>query len=222
MGAILLVNILFIALFYKELKLATFDAGLAAVLGFSPALIHYGLMTLVSVTAVGAFDQVGSVLVVALMIAPPAAAYLLTNSLSRMLVYSVLIGIASAIGGYYLARAVNGSLAGAMASMSGILFVVALLFAPERGLVAKAIQRRARRERFAVEMLLVHLSRHEKTAGEAIENSLAHLTGELNWTPQFADSAVQRADRQGYIDLRGNLLKLTEQGRGIVGQVLQR
>ena len=71
MGAILLINLIFITLFYKELKLATFDAGLAAALGFSPVLIHYGLMTLVSVTAVGAFDAVGSILVVALMIAPP-------------------------------------------------------------------------------------------------------------------------------------------------------
>jgi manganese/zinc/iron transport system permease protein len=62
-------------------------------LGFSPALIHYGLMTLVSITAVGAFDAVGSVLVVALMIAPAAAAYLLTDDLPRMLGLSALIGM---------------------------------------------------------------------------------------------------------------------------------
>ncbi len=88
MGGILLINIAFIALFFKELKLATFDAGLAATLGFSPVLIHYALMTLVSITAVGAFDAVGSILVVALMITPAATAYLLTDSLTRMLLYS--------------------------------------------------------------------------------------------------------------------------------------
>src|SRR5262249_47108473 len=71
MAGILLLNVGFELLFYKELKLATFDAGLAAALGFSPALVHYGLMALVSVTAVGAFDAVGSILVVALMIVPP-------------------------------------------------------------------------------------------------------------------------------------------------------
>lgn len=222
MGAILLLNIAFIALFYKELKLATFDAGLAAVLGFAPSLIHYGLMTLVSVTAVGAFDHVGSVLVVALMIAPPAAAYLLTNSLSRMLVLSVVIGIASSLSGYYFARAVDGSLAGSMATMAGVIFLAALLFAPERGLIARAMQRRNRRARFAVEMLLVHLSRHENTLGEAIENSVPHLTGEMNWTSQFAHAAVQRADRQGFIDQRGHQLHLTEQGRQVVEQVLKR
>ena len=72
MTIILLINLLFIGLFYKELKLATFDVQLAAALGFSPALLHYGLMTLVSVTAVGAFDAVGSILVIALMIVPSA------------------------------------------------------------------------------------------------------------------------------------------------------
>ena len=72
-GGILLLNLIFIALFYKELKLATFDPALAAALGFLPAVIHYALMTLVSLTAVGAFDAVGSVLVVAFMIAPGTA-----------------------------------------------------------------------------------------------------------------------------------------------------
>jgi len=74
MTGILALNILFITIFYKELKLTAFDAGLAAALGFSPALINYALMSLVSLTAVGAFDAVGSILVVALMVAPPAAA----------------------------------------------------------------------------------------------------------------------------------------------------
>jgi manganese/zinc/iron transport system permease protein len=92
MAGILLLNLLFIAIFYKELKLATFDAGLAGALGFSPAVIHYALMTIVSITAVGAFDAVGSVLVVALMIAPPATAYLITDSLSSLLAIGVLGG----------------------------------------------------------------------------------------------------------------------------------
>ncbi len=65
-GVLLLINLAAIIIFFKELKIATFDPMLAAVLGFSPALVHYGLMTLVSLTTVGAFQAVGSVLVVAL------------------------------------------------------------------------------------------------------------------------------------------------------------
>lgn len=222
MGGILLLNLVVILVFYKELKLATFDVGLAAALGFSPALLHYGLMSLVSVTAVGAFDHVGSILVVALMIAPPAAAYLLTDSLGRMLVYSVLIGAASAILGYFLARWVDTSIAGAMATMTGVLFVVVLLFAPERGLVARARQRRTRQARFAVDMLLVHLSRHENTAGEQSENALGHLVGALNWTPTFAEAAVQRADQQGLLEQRGEYLELTDAGRSVARKVQAR
>lgn len=219
MGAILLINVAMIALFYKELKLATFDAGLAAVLGFSPALIHYLLMAMVSVTAVGAFDHVGSVLVVALMIAPPATAYLLTNSLARMLILSVVIGVASALSGYWLARAIGDvNIAGAMASMTGVFFLLALIFAPERGLLAKRLEQVRRRRRFAVEMLLVHLNTHEHTAGETQENNLAHLTEELKWQPEFAQATVRRANQQGYVEVRDGQLSLTDQGRQVARQ----
>src|SRR5690606_11154676 len=128
MAGILLLNLLFIAVFYKELKLSTFDAGLAAALGFSRGLIHYALMTLVSVTAVGAFDTVGSIIVVALIIAPPVSAYLLTDSLPRLLGLSVLIGVASAIAGYWLAHFLDASISGAMATTAGLIFLVVLLF----------------------------------------------------------------------------------------------
>ena len=136
MGTILILNIIFISVFYKEIKLATFDAGLAAAIGFSPGLIHYGLMSLVSVTAVGAFDAVGSILVVALMIAPPAAAYLLTDNLTKMILISVILGVMSSISGFWLAILLDANIAGAMATMAGVLFIATFLFAPERGLVA--------------------------------------------------------------------------------------
>jgi manganese/zinc/iron transport system permease protein len=219
MGAILLINIVVIAAFYKELKLATFDTGLATVLGFSPALIHYGLMSLVSVTAVGAFDHVGAVLVVALMIAPPAAAYLLTNSLSRMLILSVVIGVASALSGYWIARLIGDvSIAGAMATMTGVFFMASLIFAPERGLVAKRIQHVRRKRRFAVETLLVHLNTHTDTPGEVKENSLTHLIEELNWQPNFARDTVRRASQQGLVEIDQDRLRLTAQGRQAVRQ----
>lgn len=219
-GIILALNLALIALFYKELKLATFDAGLAAALGFAPALIHYGLMTSVSVTAVGAFDHVGSILVIALMIAPPAAAYLLTDKLWRMLLYSVLIGVAAAISGYWIARQFNVNISGAMATMAGVLFVVTLLAAPERGLIAKLIQRRRRGQRFAVEMLLVHLRRHENTVEAANENTLPHLVDELNWSPTLATGTVRRALGQGWIRRQADALLLTDQGRNMAQSLL--
>ncbi|MCL4170376.1 UNVERIFIED_CONTAM: hypothetical protein GTU68_009998, partial [Idotea baltica] len=73
-GVIVLVTLLLLVVFFKELKVSTFDKQLAATLGFSPLIIHYGLMSVASVTTVGAFDAVGAILVVALMIAPAAMA----------------------------------------------------------------------------------------------------------------------------------------------------
>ena len=220
MGGVLLLGALFIGLLYKELKLATFDAGLAAALGLSPALVHYGLMTLVSVTAVGAFDAVGSVLVVALMIAPPAAAYLLTDRLAHMIGLSALIGAASALGGYWLASALDASIAGAMATVAGVAFGLAWLLAPERGLLAAALRRSRQRAEFADLMLAVHLLNHEATAAEAQESRVAHLGEHLRWAEPYVVQVVRRAERRGLVVQRGGLLALTERGRQLAGRTL--
>lgn len=218
MLGILLLDALFILLFYKELKLATFDAGLAAALGFSPALIHYTLMTLVSVTAVGAFDAVGSVLVVALMIVPPATAYLLTDRLAHMIALSVLIGVASAISGYWLAHILDASIAGSMATMTGILFAVTFLLAPRRGLVALARRRVRQRWEFAQTMLAIHLFHHEDLPEAVEENRVEHLGEHLRWEPAFAARVVRLAERHGIILRQNGHLVLTEQGRQLARQ----
>ena len=106
-------------------------------------------MGLVSLTAVGAFDAVGSILVVALMVAPPAAAYLLTDRLSVMMGLSALLGVVTAVSGYWLAYALDASIAGAMATMAGLVFGAAVLFAPGRGAVARYRRQRRQAARFA-------------------------------------------------------------------------
>jgi manganese/zinc/iron transport system permease protein len=211
-GSILLINLIFILLFYKEIKLATFDPALAAALGFLPGVIHYALMTLVSLTAVGAFDAVGSVLVVAFMIAPPAAAYLLTDRLSRMLVYSALIGIFSAISGYWLAHLLDASIAGSMATMTGVSFLTAYLLAPERGLLAQARRRQGQRIEFALTMLTMHIAHHTATHEAEKENQVTRLDEHLKWSPQFAMEIVRLAERNGLIRQQSGLLTLTESG----------
>ncbi len=222
MGGILLLNLLFILLFYKELKLATFDAALAAALGFSPALIHYALMALVSVTAVGAFDVVGSILVVALMIAPPAAAYLLTDRLSRMIALSAAIGAASAIAGYWLARSLDASIAGSMATMTGVAFALAFLFAPERGLVAMALRRRRQRQEFAQAMLAIHLLNHEGGPAADVECRLDHMHAHMRWEEDFAAQVARGAERAGLVVRYNGHLALTDQGRQAAQEALTR
>ena len=118
-GAVLVLSIAVISLFYKEIKLATFDPVLAGVLGFSPAVIHYGLMSLVSLVAVTSFQSIGSILVIAFMIIPAMTAALWTRTLSGRLVLSCLLGTAGAVLGIIGAIASDSSLAGMMAAELG-------------------------------------------------------------------------------------------------------
>jgi len=222
MSAILLLNAAAIALFYKELKLSTFDAGLAAALGFSPVLVHYGFMTLVSITVVGAFDAVGSILVVALMIAPPAAAYLLTDRLPLMILLSAGIAALSAVGGYWAAHTLDASIAGCMATATGVLFLAAWLGAPERGLVAQQLRRSRQRVEFSLLMLLIHLLNHEGGADAAEESRVAHLHGHFRWAPPFADRIVGTAARRGLVATDGNGIVLTDSGRTAAREALAR
>ena len=213
MCAILLLNALLVALFYKELKLATFDAGLAATLGFAPAALHYGLMTSVSVTAVGSFDAVGSILVVAFMIGPPATAYLLTDRLPTMIGLSVLIGAGASVAGYWLAYWLDASIAGAMATMVGAAFGLAFLLAPRQGLVAAARRRARQRWEFAQTMLAIHLFNHEGLPESAEESRVDHLGQHLRWNPGFANRVVELAERHGLIRDQNGRLSLTDAGR---------
>jgi manganese/zinc/iron transport system permease protein len=213
MGIILLISIAFIVILYKELKLATFDAGLAAALGFAPGMIHYGLMSLVSVTAVGSFDAVGSVLVVAFMIAPPATAYLLTDRLPVMLGLGALFGVMSAIAGFHLAILFDANIAGAMATVAGVIFGLAYLFAPQRGIVAQAVHRRQQRREFAQAMLAIHLLHHEALPEATHESEIKHLHEELRWETDFANMIVGDAVRAGIVLRRNGHLELTDRGR---------
>jgi manganese/zinc/iron transport system permease protein len=214
MGGVLLLNIVFIATLYKELKLSTFDPGLAAALGFSPVVLHYAFMTLVSITAVGAFDAVGSILVVALMIAPPATAYLLSERLPYVLLLSAAVAAAAALLGFWTAWTIDASIAGCMATAAGVLFMLAFLFAPQRGVLAVSRRRVRQRWQFARTMLVIHLLHHEGTADSKAESQEAHLGEHLRWQPAFARRVVREAESAGLLvrDGHGGLL-LTEDGR---------
>ncbi len=128
MGSVLGMILLFIGWGYKELLVTTFDPAYAAAVGISTTLWHYLLMGYVSLTTVAAFESVGAILVVAFLIAPAATAYLLTDQLPKMLALAALAGVLSATGGYYLAAWLDGSVAGAMATVAGLLFALALGF----------------------------------------------------------------------------------------------
>jgi manganese/zinc/iron transport system permease protein len=220
MAGLFLANTGLTALFYKELKLSTFDAGLAAALGFWPGLLHYGLMTAVSLTAVAAFDAVGPVMVVAFFIVPAATAYLLTDRLSLMLVISIIVGIVAAAAGVALAFRLDTNIAGTVATVLGLVFGLTLVLAPGRGLLVRAVRRVRQRRDFLETVLAIHLHQHEGTPAEPDEARTAGLHRHLNWPPAEVERVVTRAEQHGLVVRSGELLKLTDAGRDRAREML--
>lgn len=199
MAGIFLLNGALALRFHRELKIATFDPVLAATLGISPSLVHLGLVLMTSVTAVGAFDSVGSILVIGFMVVPSVTARLLTDSLARYLGLSVLLGCASSLGGFWIARTVNGSVGGSISLVMGAMFVAVLLASPRRGLVADWRRRRRQRVEFAVRMLVIHLFQHRTLGKRTAENHAGHLEAHLGWSAEFSRRITELAEARGLI-----------------------
>jgi manganese/zinc/iron transport system permease protein len=177
-AAVLAANLLMVVLFYKELRISAFDPALASTLGINARRMHYALMAVTAATVVAAFESVGSILVIAVLIVPPATAYLLTDRLSWMIGLSLAIAAASAALGHVLAITVppvvfgalgfdnveSASTAGMMAAACGLLFVGAMLLGPRYGLASKLLDRMRLGLRIACEDILGTLYRWEEGA----------------------------------------------------------
>jgi manganese/zinc/iron transport system permease protein len=144
-GAVVLANAILVALLWKELKATTFDPEFSRTIGISPVLLSRLLLIAVAVTAVTAFESVGAILVVTLLIVPAATAYLLTDRLLTMVAVTLAIGWLSAVAGHAAALEADASIAGAMGLVAACCFVAALVLSPRYGLLARALQRRRRR-----------------------------------------------------------------------------
>lgn len=136
------INLAFVIFFYKELKVISFDPHFAQSLGLPMRSLYYALMTLVSLTAVGAFDSVGSILVVGYIVGPGLTGYLLANRLSRVIWISLLTAIFNAVVGVQLAYRLDLSYAGVIACVTGLVVLVAFIFSPEKGALRYWMRRR--------------------------------------------------------------------------------
>lgn len=157
-------NMLFVFLFYKELKLSSFDSPLAKAMGLHPERIHYLLMAMISITTIACFESVGSILVIAMLIVPGACAYLLTHRLGIMLVLSVVIGILFSISGYAITMAFDGnvSVSGSMTTAAGIIFFLVFLFSPSQGILSRFWKKIQNKKSWLVDHILLDLYRQEE------------------------------------------------------------
>ncbi len=211
-GIILIVNLLFVVVFFKELKISTFDAALAASLGFAPVAINYVLLGLVSVTAVIAFDSVGAILVVALVIAPGATAFLLTHNLKKMIFLAAIIAVLSAISGYWAANFFNTSIAGAIASLCGIIFLLTFLFAPDSGMISILVRKMRQRIELAQMTLLLHIYNHSGEKDDISERRLDSLHEHLFWSNQYIKRILNYSLKSGLVSLEKGVICITEKG----------
>jgi manganese/zinc/iron transport system permease protein len=150
-GAVTLVNLVLVVALWKELKATSFDPEFARTIGIPPRWLSRLLLVAVAVTAVTAFESVGAILVVTLLIVPAATAYLVCERLWTMVAVTVAIGWLCASAGYAGALRLDASIAGAMGLVAGICFTLTFVFAPRHGLLARRLQmRRARAHHLAV------------------------------------------------------------------------
>ncbi|MBN2477164.1 MAG: metal ABC transporter permease [Pirellulales bacterium] len=216
---VLLLNVVFIVLFWKELLISSFDPALADTMGLKAGWMHYLLMALVALTTVASFEQVGSILVIAMLIVPGATAGLLCDRLRTMMLISAVIAVASAVLGHFAAVQFNTNTAGTMSVIVGLFYLAAVLLSPQYG-VLSALARNLRTSlRIVREDLLGMLYRLEELQAEralqAGEAKQAVGGGWLAWL------GLQSLLRRGDVQRQGELLRLTASGRQQAAQLIR-
>lgn len=219
----------FVGLFYKELRLAAFDPALSTTLGFHAGFMHYLLMVFVAAATVAAFEAVGSILVIAMLICPGATARLLTDRLGAQIAWSVALAALAGIGGYLGATAIPElferdavNAAGSITVAAGVLLTLAIIAAPRYGLITKALRRRRMARTITRDDLLATLYRIEEAApgSRAEPVAIRELTARFPARPLRA--AARDAARRAFVHADAHGLTLTEAGRQAASELVRR
>lgn len=221
LSVVSIMTIFFIVVFYKELKITSFDSGLAQAMGLYPKRIDFILLVLTAIVTVVSFESVGSILVIVLLVAPSCAALLLTDRLEAALPISVSFGCLASLLGYLLALSTNTSVAGMMAFVSGIIFMAAWLFSPRHGQIADYYRRLRLKVQIATDDILSAVYRRDEITRD-LESSFENpmLRGRL-----WRRVAERRAQRKGWLilDSQNNQLQyhLTDSGRELARSLVR-
>ncbi len=231
LAVVLFVDLVVVILFFKELRLVTFDPALATTLGFNATWLHYLLMTLVALTTVAAFEVVGSILVIAMLVVPGAIAHLLTRRLAPFLLVSVASAVLAAAIGHVAAITVplrfgfeDTNTAGAMATVLGLLFFTALLVAPERGLLTRAWTMLARRMIVRTQDVLGLLARaSERSDGDGLSVNEFRTVHRSPFAARATGLRVglMLSRIRGFVRREHGRYRLTERGRAAARRVLR-
>ena len=202
-AATLAAVVTFISLFYKELKIALFDGALSQSFGYRPAMLKLVWLILVSLSTVAVFEVAGSVLVVALMIAPPAAALLLSRRLSQMLVIAPIISGLASLGGFAIGYQLDVSPTGPIAAAAGLAFLIVFALAPSQGVLARVQRRRQQRVELFEHLVLTRLQ---------TPRILDEAVADIEWSAAQRAAAIRACRRRRWIVDAGSTCCVTPAG----------
>lgn len=196
--------LLLTAVFWKELRISSFDPEYAAALGLHPVVIHLGLMSITAMVCVACFEAVGSILVVAMLVAPAATARLMSEKMSYQFFWTLFFAVASAYVGTLVAARWVVSTPGMISTAAGGWFLVALVFAPKHGLLVRAWRSWGLGFRIVSEDVLTRVYRTQES-GKPAESQADLLAGlrdmRARWMVLYLRMRGMLSSREGAITL---------------------
>lgn len=206
------VIVICILLFYKQLLLTSFDPTMAMTIGISTTLVHYMLMTLLSMSIVAGLQSVGVILIIAMLITPPATAYLLSDNLKKILFLSAFLGMVSAVIGLYLSYHFNFASGASIVLVAVTLFLLAFLFSPKEGVVTKLIRRRGASKLVLMEDVIKLSYRFNENKGKDKLGLTDSIANELGISNGKVESAIRTLISKGLMKSEGGGYSLTQDG----------
>ena len=214
MSFVLLINIVFIAVFFRKLKISSFDPVYAGVAGIAGAGLYYVFMALVSFTAVSAFESVGAILTISFFISPAASAYLISKDLKITILLAAVYAVVNSCIGYFLAVKFNVSMSGMCALVSGLTFMITIAVYPG-GIITKIIRYIKNKNRFSRELLILHIDNHTGKKNALGELGYSTIREHIAWSDSKLKYVLDKLIKKGYVyraKERG-VYSLTETGK---------
>lgn len=211
---VLLINIVFIAVFFRKLKISSFDPVYAGVAGIAGAGLYYVFMALVSFTAVSAFESVGAILTISFFISPAASAYLISKDLKITILLAAVYAVVNSCIGYFLAVKFNVSMSGMCALVSGLTFMITIAVYPG-GIITKIIRYVKNKNRFSRELLILHIDNHTGKKNALGELGYSTIREHIAWSDSKLKYVLDKLIKKGYVyraKERG-VYSLTETGK---------
>ena len=220
MSFVLLINAAFIAVFFRKLKISSFDPVYAGVAGIAGTGLYYVFMALVSFTAVSAFESVGAILAIAFFISPAASAYLISKDLKITIFLAAVYAVVNSCIGYFLAVKFNVSMSGMCAVVSGLTFMITIAVYPG-GIITKMIRYIKNKNRFSRELLILHIDNHTGKKNALGELGYSTIREHIAWSDRKLKNVLDKLIKKGYVyraKERG-VYSLTETGKKLSNDI---